>query len=92
PELLIVIDPVIHMTAIREARHLNIPVVAFTNTDANPDVVNYLVPGNTKTRTSINWFVEKLSEAVKEGKAAAALAVQAEAAKAPAPAAVPEKK
>lgn len=68
PELLLVIDPVAHRTAVLEAIRLNIPVVALTNTDADPDMVTYMVPGNTKARTSIEWFLGKIAEAVREGK------------------------
>ncbi len=70
PDVLIMIDPTIHTTAIREARRLKIPIVALTNTDSNPDEIDYPVPGNTKARTSINWFLEKIAEAIREGKQA----------------------
>lgn len=53
PDLLIVIDPVFHKTAVAEARRLGIPVVALSNTDANPDDIEHSVLGNTKARTSI---------------------------------------
>lgn len=68
PEILIVIDPVSHKAAVREARKLGIPVIAYANTDTNPDEVDYLIPGNTKARLSINWFLEKISGAVREGQ------------------------
>lgn len=68
PEILIVIDPVAHRAAVREARKLGIPIVAYANTDTDPDDVEYLVPGNTKARLSVNWFLEKVSEAIREGQ------------------------
>lgn len=68
PEVLIVVDPVAHKAAVREARKLGIPVVAYANTDTDPDDVEYLVPGNTKARLSVNWFLEKISEAIREGQ------------------------
>jgi len=71
PEVLVVIDPVAHKAAVREARKLGIPIVAYANTDTDPDDVDYLIPGNTKARSSVNWFLEKLSEAIREGQAEA---------------------
>ncbi len=68
PDLLIVIDPVAHRSAVLEARKLGVPVVAYSNTDTDPDNVEYLIPGNTKARTSINWFLEKLSETIRESR------------------------
>ena len=68
PKALIIIDPHLHVTAVREARLMKIPVVAFGDTMSDPDMVNYLVLGNTKSKTSINWFVEKVSEALANAK------------------------
>ncbi|MBI4084941.1 MAG: 30S ribosomal protein S2 [Candidatus Liptonbacteria bacterium] len=69
PNVLIVIDPNQHMTAVLEANRLEIPVVAYINTDMDPDIVEYPVVGNTKARKSIGWFLGKMKEAIKEGKA-----------------------
>jgi small subunit ribosomal protein S2 len=68
PDALIVIDPVVHMTAMREARQLAIPVVALADTDTNPEELAYPVPGNAKSRKSIEWFLGKVKAAVAEGK------------------------
>lgn len=77
PQVLVVIDPVFHKAAVREARKLRIPIVSFVNTDTNPDDVDYLVPGNTKARASISWFLGKLKEAIRDGqKEANAVAVK----------------
>ena len=70
PGVLIVIDPAIHTTAIREARRLHIPIIALVNTDSDPDSIDYPVPGNTKARTSINWFLGKMEDAIREAKKA----------------------
>ena len=68
PDVLLVIDPNSHMGAVREAKRLKIPVVAYINTDADPDFVDYPVAGNTKARKSINWFLEKVAETIREAK------------------------
>lgn len=73
PDVVIVIDPVLHKAAMNEAKRLSIPVVAYTNTDMNPEEIEYMVPGNTKSRSSIDWFMGKIKAAIKEGQKAATL-------------------
>lgn len=72
PDLMVVIDPNLHATAVAEAKHMKVPVIAFMNTDSDPDGVEFPVVGNNKATTSINWFLEKVREAVKASKTAAA--------------------
>ncbi|MDE2020157.1 MAG: 30S ribosomal protein S2 [Patescibacteria group bacterium] len=67
PDILIMIDPNLHSTAVREARIKKIPIVALANVDADPDLIDYLVPGNDKARKSIEWFLENVERAIKEG-------------------------
>ncbi len=76
PEVLIVIDPVMHRTAVAEANRLKIPVVAMANTDTDPLLVDYAVVGNTKARTAITWFIGQVSAALREGKAARSAAAE----------------
>jgi len=71
PDILLVIDPNPHMTAVKEAKLTGIPVVSYVNTDLDPEIVNYPIVGNTKARLSIIWFLERMKEAIKEGRAAA---------------------
>jgi small subunit ribosomal protein S2 len=77
PDLVIVVDPSLHATAVREAKIKRIPVVAFANVDADPDIIDYLVPGNDKARMSVSWFLDNVEKAVKEGIAERAMAVAA---------------
>ena len=72
PDALVVIDPKLHETAMREARRMKIPVVAFANVDADPDEIDYLVIGNNNARKSILWFLGKIEAAIEEGSAARA--------------------
>ena len=67
PDLLIMVDPNLHHTALREAHRKKIPVVALSNVDADPDDVEYLVPGNDKAKRSIEWFFERVEKAIDEG-------------------------
>lgn len=68
PQLLIVVDPQIHSTAIREANKLKIPIIAFANTDTNPELIDILVCGNTLSSKSVNWFLEKIKKAIQEAR------------------------
>ena len=67
PDLMIMIDPNLHSTAVREARIKKIQIVAFANIDADPDLIDYLVPGNDKAKKSIDWFLAKIEKAIEEG-------------------------
>ncbi|MBU6500982.1 MAG: 30S ribosomal protein S2 [Patescibacteria group bacterium] len=69
PDVLVVIDPKLHDTAVREAQRAKIPVIALANVDSNPDVIDYLVPGNDRAVKSINWFLGKIDGALKDGLA-----------------------
>jgi len=69
PDVLVVIDPSVNSTAVREANRMKIPVIALANIDADPEVIDYLVPGNSNARRSINWFLEKVESAITAGLA-----------------------
>jgi small subunit ribosomal protein S2 len=69
PELVIMVDPTTHITAVREAKLRRIPIVALANVDADPDTIDYLVPGNDKTRMSVAWFLGNVEKAIREGMA-----------------------
>jgi small subunit ribosomal protein S2 len=68
PDVLVVIDPNLHATAVHEARQLHIPVIAYTNVDSNPDVIDYPVLGNNKGRQSVNWFLSKIKQVIIDAK------------------------
>lgn len=70
PDALVVIDPVLHLSAVREAVRAGVPVIAFSNIDANPDLIDYPVVGNNKARKSIAWFLSKIGEAIRGAIAA----------------------
>lgn len=67
PDILIVINPVSHLSAVAEANKNKIPVVALANIDADPDMISYCVPGNDKAKNSIVWFLENIKVAINEG-------------------------
>lgn len=67
PNMLLMVDPIVHRTAVREARKMKIPVIALMNTDSNPQSLDFPVFGNTLARKSIDWFAEKMSAAIDAG-------------------------
>lgn len=68
PGVVIVIDSTYEDIAVYEARKLGIPVVAIVDTNANPEEVDYPVPGNDDAIRSIRLFVSKFGEAVQTGR------------------------
>lgn len=62
PDALFVVDTALknHLTAVLEANKLNIPVVAIVNSDNNPSIIKYAVPGNTSARLSVEWLLAKI--------------------------------
>ena len=69
PYAILVIDPRQEEIAVREARKLGIPVVAVIDTDCDPDLVDYKVPGNDDAIRAIRLFCSAVADAVLEGKA-----------------------
>ncbi len=68
PDLLIVIDQKKEAIAIAEANKLNIPVICLADTNADPDGINYIIPGNDDAIRAIKLICSKLADAVLEGK------------------------
>ena len=69
PDALFVIDPKKEEIAVREANKLHIPVVAVVDTNCDPDVVDYKIPGNDDAIRAIRLFCAAIADAVLEGKA-----------------------
>ena len=68
PELLIVVDAEREYTAVKEANILNIPVLALVDTNANPDMVDHILPANDDAMRSIRLLIGALADAVLEGQ------------------------
>jgi len=69
PDMLFVIDAVKEHIAVKEARNLGIKVVAPLDTNCDPDVIDYPIPGNDDAIRSIQLFCKEMAEAMNEGKA-----------------------
>lgn len=68
PDLIFVVDQQKELIAIQEANKLNIPVICLADTNANPDNVDYLIPGNDDAIRSVKLVASKLADAILEGK------------------------
>ena len=66
PDLLIVFDVVKDKIAVREANKLNIPVVAIVDSNADPDNIEYVIPGNDDALRSINLYKNYFSETIQD--------------------------
>lgn len=69
PDVLFVIDPRNEDIAIGEAVKLGIPVIALTDTNCDPDGIDYVIPGNDDAIRAIKLISSMMAEAVLEGKA-----------------------
>lgn len=78
PAALFVADVNAHLTAVREARRLKIPIVGIMNTDTDPELVDYPILANDRSKVSIDWILARLEKAVEEGRALAREAGKAE--------------
>jgi small subunit ribosomal protein S2 len=67
PDLIFIIDQEKEEIAITEANKLHIPVICLADTNANPDGINYIIPGNDDAIRSIKLIASKLADAVIEG-------------------------
>ena len=71
PDALFVIDIGHEDIAIKEARKLGIPVVAVVDTNYDPELVDYAIPGNDDAIRAVQLYTRAAADAVLEGKAAA---------------------
>jgi small subunit ribosomal protein S2 len=68
PDTMFVIDPNAEVIAVREARRTGIPVVAIVDTNCDPDLVDWVIPGNDDALRAIRLFTSKISDAVIAGR------------------------
>ncbi|MGI9598938.1 MAG: 30S ribosomal protein S2, partial [Acidimicrobiales bacterium] len=68
PSVVFVLDTIIEHIAVTEARKLNIPIVAVVDTNCDPDLITYPIPGNDDAIRSAELMTRVIAEAVAEGK------------------------
>jgi small subunit ribosomal protein S2 len=69
PDMMFVVDAAKEHIAVLEARCLGIPVVAPLDTNCDPDLITYPIPGNDDAIRSIQLFCREMTAAINEGKA-----------------------
>jgi small subunit ribosomal protein S2 len=69
PDMMFVIDAVKEHIAVKEARRMGMPVIAPLDTNCDPDLIDYPIPGNDDAIRSINLFCREIADAIIEGKA-----------------------
>jgi len=68
PSVVFVLDTIIEHIAVTEARKLGIPIVAVVDTNCDPDLITYPIPGNDDAIRSAELMTRVIAEAVSEGK------------------------
>ena len=67
PAAVFIIDPSMEVIAVQEAKKLGIPIIAITDTNCDPDVIDYVIPGNDDAIRSIKLITARVADAVVEG-------------------------
>jgi small subunit ribosomal protein S2 len=67
PAAVFIIDPAMETIAVSEAKKLGIPIIAITDTNCDPDLVDYVIPGNDDAIRSIKLITQRVADAVVEG-------------------------
>lgn len=73
PSALFIVDIVKENIALAEAKRMGIPVVAISDTDCNPDVIDYPIPGNDDAIRAIKLLCSKIADAIIEAKTGATM-------------------
>lgn len=68
PDAIFIIDVVRELNAIKEAKKMNIPVIAVVDTNGNPDLVDYVIPGNDDAVKAIALYTREIAATINESK------------------------
>jgi small subunit ribosomal protein S2 len=68
PALVYIVDTRLQDIAVKEAKKLDIPIVAIVDSNCDPDLIDYPIPGNDDSAKSIGLITKILADAVLEGK------------------------
>ncbi len=78
PDALFVVDSRQETIAVKEAAKLKIPIIAIVDTNCDPDLIDYIIPGNDDALRAIKLFAETVADAILAGKALYAARAEAE--------------
>lgn len=68
PDIAIIVDQKREITAIRECRKLNIPIISILDTNCDPDLIDVPIPGNDDAVRSIKLILKSLTDSINLGK------------------------
>ena len=68
PKAAFIVDTKKEETAVLEARRLGIPIIGLIDTNSNPDLVDYPIPGNDDANKSISTVVSIIADTIIEGR------------------------
>ncbi|MBO8141029.1 MAG: 30S ribosomal protein S2 [Firmicutes bacterium] len=68
PDAVFIVDPRKEKIAVHEARKLGIPIIAIVDTNCDPDLIDYVIPGNDDAIRAVRLLTSKMADAVLEGR------------------------
>ncbi len=68
PDAIFLVDPKEENTAVREARKMNIPIIAILDTNDDPNEINYPIIANDHNRSSVEWVLDELKSKIIKNK------------------------
>ena len=69
PDILFVVDQPRELIAVQEAKKISLPIVAIADTNSDPKMIDYVIPGNDDATRSIRLIASKMADAILEGMA-----------------------
>ena len=79
PGVIFLVDPKKEYNAIQEAKKLNIPLVGIVDTNCNPEVLDYPIPGNDDAIRAVKLITDVMANAIIEGRQGESFETSAEA-------------
>ncbi|MCD4669795.1 MAG: 30S ribosomal protein S2 [Actinomycetia bacterium] len=67
PDIVYIVDPSKEIIAVNEAQKLGIPIIAITDTNCDPDLIDYVIPGNDDAIRSCGLITRVIADGVKAG-------------------------
>ena len=64
PDLIFIIDTKLEHIAVSEAKNLNIPIIGIVDTNCDPDLIDYPIPGNDDSRRSIDLYCSLIKDTI----------------------------
>ncbi len=68
PDCVFVVDMLRHTPALHEARSVGVPIVGIADSDCNPELLTYPIPGNDDGALAINLYCELMKHAILDGR------------------------